>query len=123
MTSEMRLARRNFLRQQRGDVGRVLGRDVLDDVIRQRDECLGLRRRGCLAAHFQNRADLLGVVDEDADAPFGGFTGSELRRRVGELLAKQIDRLVHVAADFGQGGFAVHHRQIGAIAERFDVGG
>src|SRR5205085_5250073 len=39
------------------------------------------------------------------------------------LFAEDQDGLVHVAAGLLQGGFALHHRHVGAVAERLDGGG
>src|SRR5207247_7823023 len=59
----------------------------------QRAEEFVLCRRGGLAAHFDDDADVGGVVDEDADASFGRLVGFALDAGLGVPGAEQGDGL------------------------------
>jgi len=97
--------------------------DLLGQVVGQGDEQVALGRRGRLAAHLDDAADLRGLVHIGPDAALGGLARGEVARLAARLGADDENRLFHVAARLGEGGLALHHGQVGAVAQRLDCRG
>ena len=108
--------------QQLVDILRILGDDLLGDIVRQCDEPLVLDDRGD-SQRISRIAPILGrVIDDCADAPLGGFVRPCVDRTCGSL-SKKSDGLFHIAAASVRAalqsiiGMSVRSRK------RFDVGG
>lgn len=95
--------------------------DLLGEVVGQGGDGLALGRRRRLTAQLDDAAQ--GVVAVGADASFGRFARGEVPGLAARLGAEEDDGLFHVAAGFGEGRLALHHRHIGAVAQRLDRSG
>src|SRR5262249_16490503 len=84
---------------------------------------LVLGDRGRLAAQLDDRADLFGGVDEEADAALGGLAAGGLVLCFLVLFAEGLDGLLHVAAGLAQGRLALYPLKAGAVAQLHHVGG
>jgi len=70
-----------------------------------------------LAVHFHQHADLAAGVDVGADHAFGGRAACLLGSGSQTLGAEVVDRLLVIAAGFGQGFFAVHQACAGCLSQ------
>ena len=76
-----------------------------------------------LASDLDHRPDPAARVHVRLDQALAGASPRALAGRGDALLAQQLDRCVHVAADFGQRPLAVHHARLGGVAQSLDLGG
>src|SRR5205085_11001704 len=90
------------------------------DLARERLEVFIARDEVRLAVDLEEHADAAGAVDVRDDRALGRLAAGLLGRLRETLRAQIVDRLVHVAGDFGQRLLAVRHAGAGALAQVLD---
>ena len=103
------------------DVSGVVLENDLADILDKLNERSGLRAEVGLAVDLDDGADAALGADVCISHTLSRDAAGLLRGLCKALLAQPLDCLVHIAVGLGEGLLAVHHADVGHLAESFNI--